>query len=71
MPSYSTGFMVAATMNGSGSRRGCPSTLTCRSSMASRSEACVLGGVRLISSASRMLVNTGPSRKLNSPVRES
>jgi hypothetical protein len=67
VPSYSTGFCVAQTTNGSGSGRGVPSTVTCRSSIASSSEACVFGGVRLISSASRRLVKTGPGRKTNSP----
>ena len=42
-----------------------PSTDTCRSSIASSSAACVFGGVRLISSASSRLVNTGPSRNRN------
>ena len=58
-------------MNGSGSGRGRPSTLTCRSSIASSSDAWVFGGVRLISSASSRLVNTGPSRNENSAVRAS
>lgn len=71
MPSYSTGFMVAATRKGSGSFRGVPSTVTWRSSIASRSEDWVLGGVRLISSARRRLVKTGPSWKENSAVRAS
>ena len=48
--------------------RGVPSTETWRSSIASSSAACVLGGVRLISSASRRLVKTGPSRNWNSVV---
>lgn len=68
MPSYSTGFWVATTMKGSGSARAAPSTLTCRSSMASSRAAWVFGGVRLISSASSRLVNTGPSRNSNSAV---
>ena len=71
MPSYSTGFWVAATMNGSGSGRGVPSTETWRSSIASSSAAWVFGGVRLISSASIRLVKTGPSRKVNWVVRAS
>ncbi|OUD80733.1 hypothetical protein BC477_19790 [Clavibacter michiganensis subsp. michiganensis] len=71
MPSYSTGFWVAATRKGSGSAWLSPSTVTCRSSIASSSADCVLGGVRLISSASRMLVNTGPRRNENAPSRES
>ena len=58
-------------MNGSGSGRGVPSTVTWRSSIASSSAAWVLGGVRLISSASIRLVKTGPSRKVNCAVRES
>jgi hypothetical protein len=71
VPSYSTGFWVAATMNGSGSARGLPSTDTCRSSITSSSADCVFGGVRLISSASSRLVNTGPSRNSNTAVRGS
>ena len=63
MPSYSTGFWVAMTANGSGRGWASPSTLTWRSSMDSSSDAWVLGGVRLISSASRRLVKTGPGRK--------
>lgn len=55
-------------MNGSGSARADPSTLTWRSSIASSSAACVFGGVRLTSSASRRLVKTGPSRNSNSDV---
>ncbi len=58
-------------MNGSGNGRGLPSTLTWRSSIASSSAACVLGGVRLISSASSRLVNTGPEWNSNSAVRAS
>ena len=71
MPSYSTGFWVAATTNGSGSGRGTPSTETWNSSIASSSEAWVFGGVRLISSASSRLVNTGPGRNENSALRPS
>ena len=71
MPSYSIGFWVAATMNGSGSRRDAPSMLTVRSSIASSSAAWVFGGVRLISSASSRLVKIGPGRKLNAAVRAS
>ncbi len=67
VPSYSIGFMVAATMNGTGSLRVTPSADTWRSSIASSSADWVFGGVRLISSASRMFVNTGPSRNSNSP----
>ena len=39
--------------------------------MASSSEACVFGGVRLISSASSRFVKTGPRRKENSALRAS
>ena len=41
-------------------------TVTCRSCIASSRAACVLGGVRLISSARITLANSGPSRKRNS-----
>jgi hypothetical protein len=58
------GFCVASTKNGSGSGRRTPLVVTCRSCMASSSAACVRGGVRLISSASSTLVNTGPCMKL-------
>jgi hypothetical protein len=71
VPSYSMGFCVAATMNGSGSGRVTPSADTWRSSIASSSADCVFGGVRLISSARRMFVNTGPCRNAKSPVRGS
>ena len=58
-------------MNGAGSGCGLPSTLTCRSSIASSSADWVFGGVRLISSASSRLVKTGPWRKVKSLVRAS
>src|SRR5205809_1122968 len=48
-----------------------PSALTWRSAIASSNAACVLGGVRLISSASSRLVNIGPRRKTTSWVRGS
>ena len=69
MPSYSTGFCVAKTRNGSGSGCGSPSTVTWPSCIASSSAACVLGGVRLISSARTTPANTGPGRKTSSPAR--
>ena len=50
-----------------GQRAGVPSSVTCRSCMASSSADCVLGGVRLISSARSRLVNTGPGRKRKLP----
>ena len=43
-----------------------PSTLTCRSSIASSSADWVFGEARLISSASRIWVNTAPGRNSNS-----
>lgn len=62
------GFWVAMTRNGSGSGKLAPSTVTCRSSIASSRADWVFGGVRLISSASSRFVNTGPSRKTRSLV---
>ena len=44
-----------------------PSTVTWRSSMGSSSAACVRGGVRLISSTSTTLANTGPGMNRNVP----
>jgi hypothetical protein len=69
VPSYSIGFAVASTWNGGSRRYVTPSTETCFSCMASSSAAWVFGGVRLISSASSMLVNTGPARNAKSPLR--
>ena len=67
VPLSSTGFCVASIMNGLG--RGCvtPSTVTPRSSIASRKADCVRGVARLISSARTMLANSGPGRNSNSP----
>ena len=48
------------TKNGSGSLRVSPSCDTCRSSIASSSALCVLGGARLISSASTTALKIGP-----------
>ena len=42
-----------------------PCTVTRRSCIASSSAACVFGGVRLISSASSTLANTGPGMKIS------
>src|SRR3954453_19545420 len=61
------GFCVATTTNGSGRALPSPSIETWPSSIASSSAACVLGGVRLTSSASNRFVNTGPWRKENEP----
>src|SRR5262249_26675383 len=60
------GFCVASTKNGSSRRWRTRPTVTWRSCMASSSAACVLGGVRLISSARMTLANSGPWRNLNS-----
>ena len=49
------------------SSRVSPSTVTCASSMHSRSADCVFGDARLISSTSSRLANTGPGRKTNAP----
>ena len=70
MPSCSIGFWVARQKNGLGSSYFLPAAVTCRSSSASISAAWVLGGVRLISSASTMLAKIGPFWKMNarSPV---
>ena len=54
------------TRNGAASGRVWPSIVTCRSAIASSSADCVLGGARLISSASSRLVKTGPGRNSNS-----
>ena len=69
VPSYSIGFAVASTWNGALSTYVVPSTETCFSCIASSRAACVLGGVRLISSASSRFVNTGPGRNVKSWVR--
>ena len=45
-----------------------PSIVTCRSCMTSSSADCVLAGARLISSASRRFVKTGPWRVTNWPL---
>ena len=66
VPSYSIGFCVAMTMNGTGIGRVTPSTVICRSSMHSRSADWVLGVARLISSASTTWLTTGPGRNSNS-----
>ena len=44
-----------------------PSTVICRSCMASSSAAWVRGVARFTSSASTMSLNSGPGRKRNSP----
>ena len=66
MPSISTGFCVAITMNGLASAYVVPSTVTWRSAMHSSSADWVFGDARLISSAITTLANTGPGRNSNS-----
>ena len=68
VPAEPTGFCVASTMNGCGRSYVLPSTLTRRSSIASRSADCVLLDVRLISSASSRFVITAPGLYTNVPV---
>ncbi len=60
------GFCVARTKNGRGSWCVSPMTVTRCSCMASRSADCVFGEALLISSASMMLVKSGPGWNLNS-----
>src|SRR6266850_1296243 len=67
VPSYSSGFCVASTMNGLGNGYVEWSSDTCASFMASSKLDCVLGVVRLISSASTMLVKSGPGLNTKSP----
>ena len=55
------------TMNGGSIQCVRPSTVTCRSCIASSRAACVRGGVRLISSASRTFVKTTPGSNRRSP----
>ncbi len=66
-PIVSTGFCVAMTKNGASRTRVFPSTVTCPSAMHSSRLDCVLGVARLISSASRTFVKTGPSLNVKAP----
>ena len=68
VPEDPTGFSVAMTTNGDGTQWFSPSTVTLPSSITSRSAACVLLEVRLISSARRRLHITAPGRYMNWPV---
>ena len=68
VPSYSIGFWVAMTRNGSGIGWVTPSIVAWRSSMHSSSALCVLGVARLISSASTTWLMIGPGRNSNSCV---
>ena len=63
VPSCSSGFWVASTKNGRSSGYVSPAAVTRCSCMASSRAAWVFGGVRLISSASRMFVKIGPLMK--------
>ena len=62
VPAEPTGFWVAMTRKGDGTGLVTPSTVTLPSSITSRSAAWVLGEVRLISSARRILHMTAPGR---------
>ena len=68
VPSYSIGFWVAMTRNGSGIGWLTPSIVDWRSSMHSSSALCVLGVARLISSARTTWLMIGPGRNSNSCV---
>ena len=63
VPWVSTGFWVAITKKGVSRGRVTPPSVTCFSSMHSSRADWVRGVARLISSANRMLVNTGPGTK--------
>src|SRR4026209_1630284 len=65
VPSVSIAFWVARTRNGSGTRWVSRPIVTCRSCMTSSSALCTFAGARLISSASRRFVKTGPSAVVN------
>ena len=68
VPSCSIGFCVARTRNGCGRRYVSSPIVTCFSCIDSRSADCTFAGARLISSANRRFVNTGPFFGVNSPV---
>ena len=68
MPSYSTGFCVANTVKFAGRSWFSPSMVTWRSFIASSRDDWTLGEVRLISSASTKLENTGPATNSKSLV---
>src|SRR5262245_3263135 len=71
VPSVSTGFCVASTMNGFGSASDWPSSVTWYSCITSSRALCVLAGARLISSARSTCVNTGPRTMRSSRVEGS
>ena len=68
VPSSSTGFCVASTRKGRFSGIVWPSTVICRSSIASSKADCVRGVARLISSANTICDRIGPGRNSNSPL---
>ena len=68
VPSVSIGFWVARTRNGLGTLNVSRPIVTWRSCMTSSSALWTLAGARLISSASRRFVKTGPRVVPNSPV---
>ena len=59
---------MAITINGSGSGRETPSTVTCSSAIASSRADCVFGVARLISSASTIFEKIGPGFHSKSPL---
>ncbi len=64
--SFSMGFCVAITRNGSGIGKVLPPMVTWRSAITSSSADCTFAGARLISSASTKFATTGPSSVSNS-----
>ena len=66
VPSYSIGFCVAKTVKFAGNAYVSRSIVTSRSCIACNSADCVFAGARLISSASKNEVNTGPLISVNS-----
>ncbi len=69
MPTSPKGFWVAMTKNGTGSGWATPSTVVWPSAMASSRADWARGVARLISSTSTTLLNTGPGRNVQSPLR--
>ena len=68
VPSCSIGFWVAMTKKGDSRSKVFEPAVTWYSCMACRRAACVLGGVRLISSARTMLAKIGPGTKRKLPL---
>ena len=69
VPSDSIGFCVAMTRNGRSTMCVVPPIVTVCSCMTSSRADCTFAGARLISSASRKFVKTGPSSVSNVPCR--